>query len=105
MTFVCSLLVYCFDAKKIIRDNYNELLHLPFDSLLSRLFVVKVITSRDKQMIETLPLNNQKMEHLLLNIIMPSLQNGITVKFKAFLEVMEESSNPSMIDMAKKLSM
>ena len=90
---------------KNITENYVELIHLPIDSMLPWLVVKKVITMREKQIIQTLPINSQKMEHLLDYIILPSLQDGITVKFEAFVEVMEESSNPSMIDMAKKLSM
>ena len=56
-------------------------------------------------MIGTLPLNSQKMEYLLDNIIMPSLYANITVKFQGFLEVMGESDDSALTIMAKKLGM
>ena len=45
------------------------------------------------------------MEYLLDNIIMPSLDANVTVKFQEFLEVMAESDDLALTDMAKKLGM
>jgi len=45
------------------------------------------------------------MEYLLDSVITPSLANNVAVKFKGFLEVMEESGDSIFIDMAKKLGM
>ena len=105
MTSVYSLLDYCSNAMKIIKENYFELLHLPIDSMLPWLFAYNVITVRERQKIETLPTSNQKMEYLLDDIIMLSLQVNVTEKFEIFLEVMEESDDLLLTDMAKKLSM
>ena len=96
----------CFIAKKNVKSNYNELTNLPIDSILAELFAKDVITSVEKETIEkTLPLKSKKMEYFLDNIINPSLANNVTVKFKAFLEVMEQSGDPLLINMANKLGM
>ena len=105
MTFVCSLLDYCTKAMKIIKENYNELRHLPFDPMLPLLFAEDVITMSEELRIENLPTSSQRMKYLLDHIIMPSLQANVTVKFKSFLEVMEESEDLLLTDMAEKLSM
>ena len=71
--------------------------------MLAKLLSKQVITQGEKDMIGTLPLNSKKMEYVLDNIITPSLVNNVSVKFKGFLEVMEESGDPIVTDMAKKL--
>ena len=76
---------------------------LPIDAILRHLFAKKVITMREKQMIQTLQLKADKMACFLDNVITPSLQISLTVKFMRFLEVMEESGDPAFIKMAMKL--
>ena len=73
--------------------------------MLPRLIAEMVITMEETKMIEKLPVNSEKMMYLLNKIILPSLELGDPIKFKTFLEVMKQSSYPSFIDMAKKLSM
>ena len=104
MTFVCSLLDYCQDALKIIKEKYNELIYLPIDLILPRLHAKNVITSSEKERIHILNMVSAKMEYFLDYIIMPSLQVGHPLKFELFLEAMEESGNSPMIAMAKKFS-
>lgn len=72
--------------------------------MLGHLYSKEVITEREKQTIETLDLKNKKMEYLLDSVITPSLDNNVSIKFKRFLAVMEESGDSILIDMAKKLS-
>ena len=99
------VLADCFIAKSNVQSNYYELTHLPsIASLLAKLFAKDVITSEEKEMIDqTLPL--KRMEYFLDNIIIPSIIYNGTAKFKAFLEVMEQSGDPLLIDMANKLGM
>ena len=85
--------------------NYDKILHLPIDSILSKLYVKDVITLREKETIETLPLKSNKMEYFLISIIIPSLTNNVIVKFERFLEVIEESGDPILINMVKNLGM
>ena len=97
------VLLDCFNAESNVKNNYNELAHLSIDSMLTKLFAKDVITSEEKETIEkTLPW--KKMKYFLDNIITPSLIYN-TVKFKAFLEVMEQSGDPLLINMANKLGM
>ena len=77
-------------------------MNLPIDAILGHLYAKEVITARDKQMIETSRLKEDKMTYFVDNVVTPSLQSGVTVKFKRFLEVMEESGDPIFIKMAIK---
>ena len=71
--------------------------------MLGQLYAKKVITDREKKIIESIKLMDKKMEYLLDSVIIPSLANNVTVKFKGFLEVMEENNDPILINMARKL--
>ena len=79
------------------------MMNLPINAILGHLYAKEVIAVRDKEMIETSRLKEDKMAYYLDNVITPSLQSGVTVKFKRFLEVMEESGDPVFIKMAVKL--
>ena len=95
--------VDCRNAKKKIMRNYSKLTKLPIDLILDNLFAKKVITYKEKK---TVQLKSKiRMEYFLDRIILPSLTNNIIAKFKGFLEVMEESDDLSLIDLAKKLGM
>ena len=67
------------------------------------LFAREVITFRQKEMIEVIPLQSQRMEYLLDKIIIPTLALKISPKFKSLLEVMEESDDEKLTSMAEKL--
>jgi len=71
--------------------------------MLGKLIAKHVISRMEKEMIESKPLQSKRMEHFVDNIIMPSLENKVGIKFKGFLEVLEESGDATLIDMAKKL--
>ena len=60
---------------------------------------------KEKAVIETLPLEDKRMEYLLDKIIIPSLKVNVSVKYKRFLEVMERSGNVVFTSMAQKLGM
>ena len=73
--------------------------------MLGELFAKEVITLREKKIIQSLSLKNQKIEYLLDNIIIPSLDNNVARKFKGFLEVMEKSNDFILTEMSKKFGM
>lgn len=102
---LCCIGFACSAAKDKITANYVEITNLPIDSILGQLLAKKVILSREKEIIESKLLQSERMEHLLDKIIIPSLKNGLSIKFKGFLEVLEDSGDSIMIDMAQKLGM
>jgi len=74
--------------------------------MLPSLYAKDVITLVDKDTISlTKPLERDKMQYLLDQIIIPSLQAGVLQKFKLFLEVMEESEDTVTRTMARQLGM
>ena len=100
-----SHLDYCSDAKKRIQKYYVELSNLPINSILGQLYAKEVITHREKKKIETIQMDDKRIEYLLDDIIIPSLTNNVTVKLERFLKVMKEMGDPVLIDMAKKIGM
>ena len=90
-------------TKAKITANYVEIVNLPIELIRRDLFAREVITSRQKEMIETIPLQSQRMEYLLDKIIIPTLTFNISTKFKSLLEVMEESGDEKLTAMAVKL--
>lgn len=95
----------CATAISQITTNYVEITNLPINSILRELFAKKVIGHKEKEEMETLPMQSSRMEHLLDRIIFPSLKNDVSIKFKRFLEVMENSGDVSFTTMAKTLGM
>ena len=71
--------------------------------MLGMLYSKGVITLREKEGIESKSVQHDKMICFLDNVITRSLLNNISKKFKGFLEVMEESGDPILTDMAKTL--
>ena len=93
----------CSAAENKVKNNYVEITNLPIDAILGNLFAKEVITKREKETIEAIPLKSNKMEYFLDSVINPSLSNKVSIKFIGFMKVMEESGDPIFIDMAKKL--
>ena len=89
-------------TKAKITANYVKLVNLPIELIRRDLFAREVITYRQKEMMETIPLQSQRMEYLLDNIIIPTIAFNISTKFKSFLEVMEESGDEKLTSMAEK---
>ena len=94
---------YCSVAKENITKYYVELTNVRVDSMVTQLYAKKVITEKEKEMIDTLHLKSKKMEYLLDSVIIPSLANKVAIKFEGFLEVMKKSGDQMLIDMAIKL--
>ena len=56
------------------------------------LFAKHVITVKEKATIDE-RIGEDKMDHLITNIIQPSLQGNFSKKYKGFLEAMEENDD------------
>jgi len=92
-------------ALNVVREQYEDLTKLSFDNLLPNLFAKKIITDREKQIMEkTKPLDSDKMMYLLDYVIMPSLQVNLSVKYDGFVEVMKASGDALAEELAKRLS-
>ena len=62
----------------------------------------EVITANDRKEIKS-KVGGDKMEYLIVDIIIPSLKQKFSKKYKAFLEVMEENEDTDLQDTAKML--
>ena len=95
----------CSTAKENVKDNYVKLTNLPINLMINQLYSKGVITDEEKLKIEALSLEIDRMKYFLDHILLPSLKNDVAIKFKGFLEVMEESDNSILTSMAKMLGM
>jgi len=73
--------------------------------MINQLFSKGVITHEEKLKIEAESLEIDRMKYFLDYILLPGLKNDVALKFKGFLEVMEESDNSILTSMAKSLGM
>ena len=87
-----------------IRENYDDMTYLPINLILGSLYSKGVITLKEKGQIKAnAKAESDRMEYFLDDIIIPSLEAKVSIKFKGLLEVMEESDNSTLTSMAKKL--
>ena len=106
MFILCCLAVFDYSAaKENIKKNYDNLTNLPIGSIVGKLYARGVITFEEKERIDIKQIQRDKMMYLLDTAIIPSLTNGISIKLKGFIEVMEDSGDPIFTDMAKTLGM
>ena len=89
---------YAAAANKL-RKQLNKLSHLNYDNMERSLYANKVITADEKAKIKS-KVGAEKMEYLIVDIIIPSLKLGHSKKYKAFLE---ESEDTDLQDTAKML--
>ena len=101
----CLAVFDCSAAKENVQKNYGHLTNLPIGLIVGKLYAKGVILLEEKEIIDIKQIQRNKMMYLLDNVITPSLSNGISIKLKGFLEVMEESGDPIFTDMAKTLGM
>ena len=84
--------------------NYCELKFLPINIMLDKIYSKGIITFEEKQRIKANPVEIDRIVYIIDRIIIPSLKVNDDMKFRAFLEVMKESGNSTLISMASKLS-
>ena len=68
------------------------------------LYANDVITTKQKDIIAN-KIGHDKMEYLIVKIVVPSLQQGFGKKYKYFLKAMEDSEDTDLQDTAKILGM
>ena len=95
----------CSTALKNIKKNYDELTYLPISKMLGKLYSKEIITLKEKQTIKAIPVESDRMEYFLDDIITPSLIANVIIKFRGFVEVLMESGDSTLISMAAKLGM
>ena len=100
ITFVLSG-IDCSKAAGMLRDKYDKLSNLPYESMDGKLFCYKVITSDEKVKIDKLG-GNKKMQEVL-GIVIASLKCEQITKYSGFLQAMEESENTLLNEIAKEL--
>ena len=103
---MCIFHIDKFDFSAIevnIQENYVKLTILPINSMLGNLFSKGIITFEEKQRIQALPVEMDRMQYFLDRIIIPSLKVNVDMKLRGFLKVMKESGDPTLISMAEKL--
>ena len=66
------------------------------------LYACKVITAGERTKIKS-KVGDEKMEYLIVDIIIPSLNQKFSKKYKGFLEAMEDSEDIDLQDTAKML--
>ena len=66
------------------------------------LFAKEVITTQQKKIIAN-KIGHDKMEYLIVEVIIPSLEQGFGKKYKYFLKAMEDSEDTDLQGTAKML--
>ena len=92
---------YAAAAKKL-RKQVNKLSKLNYNNMERSLYAYKVITADERKLIKN-KVGDEKMEYLLVDIIIPSLDQNFSKKYKHFLEAMEDSEDTDLQDTANML--
>ena len=95
----------CSTAKGNVKANYDKLTKLHIEKILDKLLSKGIITTDEKKMIDSKPASRDKMIYFLDGVITASLLNDISIKFRGLVEVLEESGDSTMMDLAKQLGM
>ena len=68
------------------------LIELSYDNMKSQLYAKEVITSDQRKHID-IQVGRNKMDYLIVDIIIPSLKAKFCKKYKLFLKVMEDNDD------------
>ena len=93
----------CSAAFAKIKEQYDVLANCPVNKLLPSLYAKDVITLDDKKMMESKPLEKDRMVYLLDDVLIRSLRSDHGSKYNGFLKVLEESDDSSVTDLTRKL--
>jgi len=94
----------CLTAYKRIKEQYGKLACCPFNILLPSLFSNRVITFGEKKIIETKPLEMDRMEYFLDTVLIPSLKMNSVAKYNGFIQVLEGCDDAVVKAIAMELS-
>ena len=92
----------CKTVADKLRNQLDTLSELKYNNMKISLISRSVITDQEAQEIDA-KIGKEKMTHLTVCIIIPSLKQGNSEKYKGFLEAMEKSEDGDLRHMAKKL--
>ena len=90
------------NAAEKLRKQVDKLSGLTYDNMGKLLYGYGVITFIEREKINKKD-NNEKMEYLIVDVIIRSLRQGFSRKYKLFLKAMEESDDPDLNSRAKCL--
>ena len=85
-----------------LRNQLSTLIKLKYDAMMSSLFSKRVITDNERKEIDT-RIGDGKMTYLIVDIILPSLNQNFSKKYKYFLQSLEESDDIDLKSTAEKL--
>ena len=94
----------CIGTAKQLKKQLEKLSMLSYDNMKTSLFANEVITTKEKKVIDS-KIGCKKMEYLIEEIIIPSLEQGFGKKYKSFLKVMEDNQDTTLQYTAKMLGM
>ena len=103
--FVCNCIPEEFDcatAASGLRRQISTLVHLNYDAMKLSLYAKGVITNDERKMINA-RIGQEQMMCLIADIIIPSLNLNLYMKYKGFLETMEESDDGALKSTAERL--
>ena len=86
-----------------LKRQLNKLSGLNYDNMKRLLLANEVITTEEKKMIDNYKIGCDKIEYLIVEIIIPSLKLGYGKKYKSFLKAMEDSEDTDLRYTAKML--
>ena len=102
--FVCNIPEQfdCAAAASELKSQLSTLIHLNYDSMKHSLFAEGVITNKERRIIDA-RIGQGQMMCLIADIIIPSLNLNVCMKFKGFLKAMEESDDSALKSTAERL--
>ena len=98
----CFLELNCKAKAEKLKKELGTLCKLKYDAMKILLFAKNVITDQEMKIIDD-KIGQERMMHLIVNIIIPSLELNNSEKYKGFLEAMEENTDSDLRNIAEKL--
>ena len=85
-----------------LRNQLDKLTKLNYYNMKTPLYSKKVITRDQRNLIDS-KVGREKMDYLIVDIIIPSLEVEFSKKYKLFLKVMEENDDTDLQNAAEML--
>ena len=104
---LCKLIDFSVNFKtamNYIRSQYTKLIRHNITDVIPDLYKEEVITLNEKKEIQRREME-KRMEYLLDDIIIPSLEAESGQKYIGLVRVMDRSDNSSLKDVASKLAL
>ena len=90
------------DVADNLKKQLGVLTKLKYNAMMGSLLAEDVITYDERKIINE-KIGAEKMDYLIVDIIIPSLKVKNHKKYKGFLKAMENSEDGDLKDMAKRL--